>query len=155
MRLLYNTSTQLFQPYPREDDEAVAGLDPIYQVYDVIQADEPAYDPATHHLQSQESIDHEAKTVTRSWSIVANDPIPAPDAEAFQVREYLMRNNIALDTIPTLIASVTTAGIERDVALMRWDKVTSLSKDHPLVAAVAAQLGLNLDEVWGSILAIS
>lgn len=71
MKLLYNTITQLFQPYNRGDNEAVAELDPIYQVYDVIQNEEPAYDPATHRLQAQESIDHDARTVTRSWSVMA------------------------------------------------------------------------------------
>lgn len=71
MKLLYNTSTQLFQPYNRGDDEAVAQLDPVYQVYDVIQNEEPAYDPTTHYLQAQESTDHDARTVTRSWSVVA------------------------------------------------------------------------------------
>ena len=154
MKLLYNTSTQLFQPYPRDDDGEVIGLDPVYEVYDVIQDEAPAYDSTTHHLELSESINHETKTVTRGWNVFENAPIPVPEAEAFQINEYLMRNGISPDSIPALIASVTTEGIERDVAIMRWQKVTSFPKEHPLVAAVAAELGLNLDAVWDSIIAI-
>lgn len=86
MKLLYNTSTQLFQPYNRVDDEASAALDPIYQVYDVIQNDEPAYDPATHYLQPQESVDHEARTVTRSWQVVV---IPESEIKARTLAEIV------------------------------------------------------------------
>lgn len=154
MKLLYNKETGLLQPWSAGTADHVEALDPIYEEVEVIQNEKPEFDPATHHLQPMESIDHAAKTVTRGWNIVANPPIPAPDAEAFQIREYLMRNGIALTSIPTLIESVTTEGIERDVALMRWDRVTSLPKNHPLVTAVAAQLSLNLDEVWDSIIAI-
>ena len=68
--------------------------------------------------------------------------------------EFLMRNGIALESIPSLIESVTEAGVERDVAIMRWHEVPTFPKDHPLVIAVAAALNLNLDEVWDSVLAI-
>jgi hypothetical protein len=154
MRLLYNISTQQLQPYPRNDDEEVIGLDPVYLVYTVIQNAEPAFDPATHHLEASETVDHGAKTVTRGWDVVAIEPQPAPPAAAYQVRAYLIRNGIDLASIPTLIASITAAGAERDEALMRWEFVANFPKNHPLVAAVAASLNLDLDQVWDSILAI-
>lgn len=154
MKLLYDTSTQLFKPYPRSDNAEVVGLDPIYHVYSVIQNEAPAFDPATHHLEASETINHEARTVTRGWNVVENAPIPAPEAERYKVMEFLMRNGIPLDSIPGLIESVTEAGLERDVALMRWREVPTFPKEHPLVTAVAAELNLNLDAVWGTILAI-
>lgn len=154
MKLLCNTSTQLFQPYPRSDDGEVIGLDPIYHVYSVIQSDAPEYDLATHHLEPTESIDHSAKTVTRGWNVVATEAPPTPPAAAYQVRAYLIRNGIDLASIPTLITSITVAGLERDEALMRWEFVESFPKEHLLVAAVAASLNLDLDQVWDSILAI-
>jgi hypothetical protein len=82
-------------------------------------------------------------------------PTPStPPAAAYQVRAYLIRNGIDLASIPTLITSITAAGPERDEALMRWEFVESFPKKHPLVAAVAASLNLDLDQVWGEILAI-
>ena len=155
MKLLYDTSTQLFKPYPRSDDAEVVGLDPIYHVYSVIQNDPPEYDVATHHLEAaSEVIDHDAKTLTRGWNVVENQPMPVPEAERYKVMEFLMRNGIPLDSIPGLIESATEAGLERDVALMRWREVPTFPKEHPLVTAVAAELNLNLDAVWGTILAI-
>lgn len=81
-------------------------------------------------------------------------PGSAPEATPLQVHAFLIRRGISLESIPALIAAVTAEGEEREEALMRWDKTLSFPKEHPLVAAVAAQLELNLDEVWSSILAI-
>lgn len=154
MKLLYNISTQQLQPYPRDDDDEVIGLDPIYLVYTVIQNAEPAFDPAKHHLESRETVDYEAKTVTRGWDVVENTPMPPAEAERYKVMEFLMRSAIPLESIPALIESVTEAGVERDVAIMRWREVPTFPKDHPLVIAVVGQLNLNLDAVWDTILAI-
>lgn len=154
MKLLYNTSTQLFQPYPRNDDGEVIGLDPIYQVYTVNQDAEPSYDPATHHLESTQDINYDACIIHNGFNVVENPPLPAPEAERHKVMEFLMRAAIPLESIPALISSVTQEGVERDVALMRWHEVPTFPKNHPLVIAVAAELDLNLDAVWDTILAI-
>lgn len=77
-----------------------------------------------------------------------------PEAAAYQVRAFLIRQGIALSSIPALITSLTAEGSERDEALMRWEFVSTFPKTHPLVAAAAQSLQLNLDEVWWSILEI-
>ena len=154
MKLLYNTSAQLFQPYPRDDDGEVIGLDPVYHVFTVNQDAEPLYDPATHHLEPTQSINYDARTVHNGFTVAENLLLPAPEAERHKVMEFLMRSAITLESIPTLIASVTEEGVERDVALMRWHEVPTFPKGHPLVVAVAAELNLNLDAVWDAILAI-
>lgn len=154
MKLLYNTSTQQLQPYPRGDDESVVGLDPMYEVYGVIQEDQPVYDPAVNHLEAVETIFHATKTVSRGWAIIANTPMPAPPAAAYQVRAFLIRKGIKLNNIPAIISASTTEGAERDEALMRWEFVTNIPKDHPLVSTVATLLGIDRDAVWESILTI-
>jgi len=154
MKLLHNTSTQLFQPYPRNDDGEVIGLDPIYQVFTVNQDAEPSYDPATHHLEPTETINLETRTVLRGWNVVENPPIPSPEATPLQVRSFLIRQSISLDTIPALIASAMPEGSAREEALMRWEYALSFPKDYPLVVAVANALSLDLDQAWASILAI-
>lgn len=153
-KILYNTETQLFQPYTNRLGEDVVGLEPPLEIYALVQNERPEYNPATHHLQPVENTDHAAKEVTRGWAVVEN-PVPAaPSAEPIQVRAFLLRSGIPLESIPALITAVTVEGVEREEALMRWDKTLSFPKNHPLVAAVAGQLGLNLNEVWSSILAI-
>jgi hypothetical protein len=69
MKLLYNTQTQKLLPWPRIDDEPVVGLAAHLLEMDVVQEDQPAYDPATQRLEKTEVIDAEAQTVTRGWSV--------------------------------------------------------------------------------------
>jgi hypothetical protein len=70
MKILFHIPTQTLVAYPRADDEPVVGLDPDYEIFDVIQLPEPAYNPATQYLSTTESIDTTAKTVTRGWQII-------------------------------------------------------------------------------------
>jgi hypothetical protein len=70
MKLIYNTETQTLLPWPRIDDEPVVGLDAHLLEMDVVQEDQPAYDPATQRLEKTEVIDAEAQTVVRGWSVV-------------------------------------------------------------------------------------
>jgi hypothetical protein len=70
MKLLYDTQTQKLLPWPRIDEEPVVGLDAHLLEMDVVQEDQPAYDPATQRLEKVEVIDAEAQTVARGWSVV-------------------------------------------------------------------------------------
>ena len=80
-RLLYDTETATLQPYPRQDDEPVVGLDPRYLVMQLIQEAQPAYDPATERLEPSEVIDIPGATVTRGWAVLPLEP-PAPPEPA-------------------------------------------------------------------------
>jgi hypothetical protein len=75
MKAIYNTQTNAILPWPRIDEEPVVGLDAHLLEMDVVQEDQPAYDPATQRLEKTEVIDAEAQTVTRGWSVV---DVPAP-----------------------------------------------------------------------------
>ena len=70
MKILFHTPTQTLVPYPRADDEPVVGLDPDYEIFDVIQQSEPFYNPSTQYLSTTESIDTTSKTVTRGWQVI-------------------------------------------------------------------------------------
>jgi len=70
MKILFHTPTQTLVPYPRADDEPVVGLDPDYEIFDVIQLPEPFYNPSTQYLSTTESIDTTSKTVTRGWQVI-------------------------------------------------------------------------------------
>ena len=75
-----------------------------------------------------------------------------PDAESYQVRAWLIRNGLDPASIPALITSLTVPGAERDEALMRWEYAVRVPFDHPLVAAIAQQLNLNVSAIWFDIL---
>jgi hypothetical protein len=70
MKILFYTPTQTLVSYPRADDEPVVGLDPDYEIFDVIQEDKPAYNAATQYLSTTETIDTVAKEVIRGWQII-------------------------------------------------------------------------------------
>jgi len=75
-----------------------------------------------------------------------------PDAEAYQVRAWLIRHGIDLETIPSIISASVPEGPAQAEALMRWEYSVRVPMDHPLVAAVATQLNLNVQSVWFDIL---
>jgi hypothetical protein len=77
-RILYDLTSDLLVPYPRDDDGPVVGLDPRYVELDVIQETQPTYDPATQRLEPDELIDLDALTVTRGWQLVELPPPPPP-----------------------------------------------------------------------------
>lgn len=84
-RILYDTETGLLQPYPRQDDEPVVGLDPRFTSLNLIQEVQPNHDPATERLEPTETIDIHAATVTRGWQLVPlPPPPPGPDWPQFR-----------------------------------------------------------------------
>ncbi len=77
-----------------------------------------------------------------------------PDAEAYQVRAWMIRSGIALSVVPSMISNAVPAGPDRDEALMRWEFAVRVPKDHPLVAVVASGLGVSVDSIWWEVLAL-
>lgn len=79
-----------------------------------------------------------------------------PDAKRYQLKVWLVRNGIALSTVPSIIEAAIPAGPEREEALVRWSDVELVPADHPLVAIVAAGMTppVTVADVWPQILAI-
>jgi len=97
MKALYNTQTSTILPWPRIDNEPVVGLDAHLLEIDVVQQDQPAYDPATQRLEKTEVIDAEARTVTRGWSVVE---VPAP---TFTAAEWVDQQGFAGNRSTTML----------------------------------------------------
>jgi len=94
-RILLDRSTNQLLPYPRQDNEPVAGLDrDAAYVVEVIREPEPEeYDPTTHYLQPLEPVvsitdpdgDDCNGTATYGWELVAiTEPEPVPDWGRFK-----------------------------------------------------------------------
>lgn len=139
MKLLYNTITQLFKPYPRSDDAEVIGLDPIYQVFTVNQDSEPSYDPGTHHLEATESVDHESKTITRGWNVVATE---APPISVTKLSFSLACGELLWSDIKAAVASISDPADKSDAEkYLAFSQI--VTRNHPLVIQLAAALGLS------------
>jgi hypothetical protein len=115
MKLLYNQATATLSPYPRTDNEPVVGLDPTYLELDLIQVDQPKYDPITHRLEPTEAIDTNARTVTRGWELiklpVPPPPPPTPDWATFKVTALSSDSLNAILAAAFQIAPVAAASL--------------------------------------------
>lgn len=78
------------------------------------------------------------------------------DAKSYQLKIWLIRNNIPLETVPNIIRDNYPEGPEREEALIRWEYVDSVPYNHPLVSVVAAGMTppITVADVWPEILAI-
>ncbi|NDD55759.1 hypothetical protein EBZ39_18155 [bacterium] len=81
-------------------------------------------------------------------------PVERPDAPAWKVKVWFVRQNIDLATIPAIIESQIPAGPEREEALIRWTHAPTVPFDHPLVALIANELELDPADVWDEIHAV-
>ena len=84
-------------------------------------------------------------------------PDPLPDAEAYQVRAWMIRGGMDPDLVPAIIAQVVPDGPQRKEALMRWDYAVRIPRDFPLVDVIGAQMGLTpeqIDAAWPDILTL-
>lgn len=106
MRLLHNRQTGDLSPYPRQDDEPVAGLDrAAYRVVELVILPVPEHDPAAMRPEAQDSYEWLPETdptgldgvLTRGWALAPIEPPPPPPNWA-QFRETAI-NSPMLDQI--------------------------------------------------------
>jgi hypothetical protein len=107
-RLLLDRTTGALLPYPRQDNEPVAGLDrTAAYVVEVVRETAPEYDPATHYLQPLEPVvaitdpdsDDVNGSATYGWELVPiPEPAPVPDWPRFK------RIAMASDTLNSILA---------------------------------------------------
>lgn len=100
-RFLLDRTTSELLPYPRQDDEAVIGLDrTAAYVVEATREPEPEYDPSTHYLQPLEPVvsitdpdsDDVNGTVTYGWELVEIPP-PPPSTDWEQFRQAIITEN--------------------------------------------------------------
>jgi len=144
MKTLLNTTTGQLLPYPRLDDEPVVGLDPMFQILTVHQADPPAFDAATQQLERTETIDKATGTVTRDWKVVTVPPAPtsAPRTPA----DTLASLGLTLNDLKQLVALTNPAAWDASVAYKIGQSVTHNGKTW---VATSHNTGNEPDDVPG------
>jgi hypothetical protein len=121
----------LHTPYPRADDQPVIGLNPDYDIFDVLQEPQPTIDPLTQWVEATETIDVPAKIVTRDWQI---HDIPVPNFKIWaNVQEFM-----AEFTMPEKAAIALS--IDPTIAGLRLELSTWLSEVYSNDARVIAGL---------------
>lgn len=124
MKLIYDTINETVLAWPRIDEESVVGLEPHLLEMAVIQEDEPTFDPITEVLRPTQSIDTEAKTVTRGWNVVDLPPT------LYSAEEWLDAQGVGGARQPTL--------------LYLRQSLAAASKESPLLNALEQYLQMIL-----------
>ena len=140
MKRLYNTVTQTFLPsYPRDDDAEIVGLDPLLQVYEVIEVAQPDI-AGTQYLTRTEVADHEAKTLTLGWQV--NENPPQPVVVPFRALAFALLH-------AGLYEQVKTAALATAEGEIWWSTAqsTTVQRDHPFVIALATAIGQTPEQI--------
>ena len=163
-KLIYNTETQLLQPWPRADDGEVVGLDAHLMPMTETTLDDEPYDPETQTLTVSRTIDVEAQTVTvqrvavelTAEQLADRRRVMYPDAEAVDVRDWLLDEGISAADVEAQIALMFPDDqLATAKALNRWEYAVRIPRDHPLVVALGEALGFTqaqLDTEWANVL---
>lgn len=147
MKILFHTPTATLRAYPRSDDEHVIGLASEFQVFDLVQEDQPAYNNTTHYLQPLENIDVQRRKVTRGWDIIAypTEPPCPPVVPALNLLHVLIDAGL-YPLITSTINGIADAA-ERLKAQETFRRAATIERQHPLVLLVAQAAGKTSDEI--------
>lgn len=78
-----------------------------------------------------------------------------PNAEAYQVREWLLKNGIEHEAVTNLLQTGIPDPLQKKLALSRWEYATRIPRDHPLTVGIAEGLKLTtaqMDAAWEELL---
>lgn len=163
-KVLYDTKVKRLLPWPRADFSPVEGLEPHIITLTVIQVPRPEPESENSVIEPRTVIDVDNATVTYGWTerSLTEDEIALrrkglfPNAQAYQVKEWLIEQGVDLANVPSILSGMIEDPIERAKAINRWNAAVIIPRDHPLVNALAAQLGKTPEEIdaaWSGILA--
>lgn len=110
--------------------------------------DTPTYKMVDGKLVELTSEERDA--VIAEWNNVT--PPPLPDAEKYQVLDWLDDHGITSADVEAALQSIPDETQKRK-ALLRWHSVNRIPADNAFVIHVASQLGINHIDAWSQILA--
>jgi hypothetical protein len=158
--ILYNADTGKVLTRPLEGGYRVDGQPravepPIYELQ-VIDTPAPDYDRDTQRVSHERQADLSAGWWVTVWTITAKTPEEIEAERKAQVPSEITPRQfrvglvallgIAPDTVDTMLDGIEDA-TERTLARIAWEYSIAIERQHPLVTAFAAQLGLTERQV--------
>jgi hypothetical protein len=115
--VLLDITTGLIRDYPRIDGEPVEGLDPRYEVLQIVREPAPQYDSVTHGISETRTIDREAAEWHWGWAVEPLPPVlPAPEWRAF--KRTLLAHPAINGMLGGSLAGAPAAGISLPATLL-------------------------------------
>lgn len=114
--------------------------------YLTVRTDEPTRPENTIEDVSQRivSVDGNYVDITRVWVVV---PVSVPETiSARQIRLWLIDNNISLASVKAVINSIEDVQL-RERTLVEWEYAPYIERNHPLLEALASNLGLTNQQI--------
>jgi hypothetical protein len=114
--------------------------------YLTIRTDEPTQPENTVEDVSQRvvNVDGNYVDITRVWVVI---PTSVPETiSARQIRLWLISNNISLTSVETVINSIEDIQL-RERTLVEWEYAPYIERSHPLLEALASNLGLTNEQI--------
>ncbi len=102
----------------------------------------PTFDPATHSCE----------WVDGRWQVSELPPAPMPDAEKYQVLDWLDDHDMSADDVEAAIEQMPDE-TQRRKAKIRWGSINRVPADNAFVIHVANTLNIDLETAWAQILA--
>jgi hypothetical protein len=103
----------------------------------------------------------ESDALSLGYTYFSKNIINYDNAPSWKVKIWLLRNGITSQDISNTIVQIyenmygenltSQQELEKQEALLRWENVTEIPFDHPLVGLIANQLNINLENVWNDI----
>lgn len=84
-------------------------------------------------------------------SLPGIQPPPMPTISAAQLRLALLGMGITAATVESAINAMPGTDLQREAARIQWEYATTFPRQHPLVVALGAALGLTeaqIDAAW-------
>jgi hypothetical protein len=114
--------------------------------YLTVRTDEPTQPENTMEDVSQRvvNVDGNYVDITRVWVVV---PVSVPETiSARQIRLWLIENNISLTSVETTINGIVDEKL-REKTLVEWEYAPYIERSHPLLEALASNLGLTNEQI--------
>lgn len=89
--------------------------------------------------------------ISRPQPEIPTAPLPFPSITATQLRLALLGLGIAGATVEAAISAMPGTDMQREAARIQWEYSTAFERQHPLVVAIGAALGLTgtqIDNAW-------
>jgi hypothetical protein len=98
------------------------------------------------------NVDENYVDITRVWVVI---PTSVPETiSARQIRLWLIDNNISLASVEAVINSIEDVQL-RERTLVEWEYAPYIERSHPLLEALASNLGLTNEQIDQGFIAAS